>query len=178
MERIEKEYYNTINSALLDQSGSVFGSRMEDDSHKRVLEERNHRIAVLQSKLLKESTKLKKVQYQWERLNILINSGETEESQLVQIRKIIQDYKNDLGFSMKNVLETDGEFISRLKREFPKLSSNDLRICSLLRQNFSTKEVAYHLGIGSDSANKARYRIRKKLNLLRKVDLIQFILEF
>jgi DNA-binding CsgD family transcriptional regulator len=73
---------------------------------------------------------------------------------------------------------SDQEFVSKLKKEFPKLTSNDLRICSLLRQNLSTKEVAQNLAIGAESANKARYRIRKKLGLSRKDDLIQFILGY
>lgn len=74
--------------------------------------------------------------------------------------------------------ESDQEFISRLKKGFPGLSSNDLRICALLRLNLSTKEVAQNMAIGADSANKARYRIRKKLCLSRKDDLIRFILEY
>lgn len=74
--------------------------------------------------------------------------------------------------------ESDQDFLCKLKKGFSSLSSNDLRICSLLRQNFSTKEVAQNLAIGADSANKARYRIRKKLNLSRKDDLIQFLLEY
>jgi len=74
--------------------------------------------------------------------------------------------------------EGEQEFLCRLKKEYPNLSSNDLRICTLLRQNLSTKEVAQNLAIGADSANKARYRIRKKLGLSRKYDLIQFILGY
>ena len=74
--------------------------------------------------------------------------------------------------------EVEQEFLCRLKKQYPNLSSNDLRICTLLRQNFSTKEVAQNLAIGADSANKARYRIRKKLGLSRKDDLIQFILGY
>jgi DNA-binding CsgD family transcriptional regulator len=74
--------------------------------------------------------------------------------------------------------EGEQEFLRRLKKQYPNLSSNDLRICTLLRQNLSTKEVAQNLAIGADSANKARYRIRKKLGLSRKDDLIQFILGY
>ena len=74
--------------------------------------------------------------------------------------------------------EGEQEFLCRLKKEYSNLSSNDLRICTLLRQNLSTKEVALNLAIGADSANKARYRIRKKLGLSRKDDLIQFILGY
>ncbi len=63
-------------------------------------------------------------------------------------------------------------FIRKLQYSFPELSSNDLRICSLLRENLSTKEIALQLGVSPDSANKARYRIRKKLNLRRAQSLV------
>ena len=68
-------------------------------------------------------------------------------------------------------------YMLRLKTRFPTLSANDLRICALLRNNLSTKEVAHRLGIGADSANKARYRIRRKLSLKRGDDLIYFLLQ-
>lgn len=70
------------------------------------------------------------------------------------------------------------DFIKKLQVRFPALSSNDLRICSLLRLNFSTKEIARKLGISSESANKARYRIRKKLALRREQDLVGYLIEF
>ena len=72
----------------------------------------------------------------------------------------------------------DQEFICTLKRDFPKLTSNDLRICTLLRYNLSTKEVAQHLAIGPGSVNKARYRIRIKLNLSKGEGLIHFLLGY
>mgnify|MGYP001819513240 CR=1 FL=1 len=74
--------------------------------------------------------------------------------------------------------KSSGNFMLRLKTRFPSLSANDLRICTLLKHNLSTKEVAHHLGIGADSANKARYRIRKKLRLDRSDDLVYFLLQF
>jgi DNA-binding CsgD family transcriptional regulator len=74
------------------------------------------------------------------------------------------------------VVRKSESFLKKLQYAFPELSSNDLRICSLLRENFSTKEIANRLGVSPDSANKARYRIRKKLNLKRTQSLVSFIL--
>ena len=81
-------------------------------------------------------------------------------------------------FDLNHNNRTAGNFMLRLKTRFPSLSANDLRICTLLRNNLSTKEVAHHLGIGAESANKARYRIRKKLKLDRSDDLVYFLLQF
>jgi DNA-binding CsgD family transcriptional regulator len=45
----------------------------------------------------------------------------------------------------------------------------------LLRLNFSSKEIASLMGISPKSAEIARYRLRKKLNLKQGESLTQFI---
>ncbi|MEZ4827610.1 MAG: LuxR C-terminal-related transcriptional regulator [Bacteroidia bacterium] len=47
---------------------------------------------------------------------------------------------------------------------------------TLMKMNLSTKEIATILNITPESVNKARYRLRKKLNLDTDQNLQQFIL--
>ena len=56
-------------------------------------------------------------------------------------------------------------FYTKLKSKHPDLSTNDLKLCSLIRLNLNVKEMAGILGISPDSARTARYRLRKKLKL-------------
>ena len=115
---------------------------------------------------------------------VLIGLMKEKDQRIVNLEKLLDLKTQELWkYKLKNPLENGPQdemrgFMVRLKARFPSLSSNDLRISSLLRQNFSTKEVAHILGIGADSANKARYRIRKKLGLQRSDDLIHFLFEF
>jgi DNA-binding CsgD family transcriptional regulator len=69
------------------------------------------------------------------------------------------------------------DFLANLKKQFPSLSANDLRLCAYLRMNIATKEISKIMGISPASANKARYRLRKKLGLKKEEDLISFIME-
>ena len=64
---------------------------------------------------------------------------------------------------MKTFKETDPEFFTKLKGEYPELTKNELRLCSLLRMNLSSKDIASILNISDDGVKKARYRLRKKL---------------
>ncbi|MEO0403402.1 MAG: tetratricopeptide repeat protein [Bacteroidota bacterium] len=64
---------------------------------------------------------------------------------------------------MKTFKETDPEFFSKLKDRYPDLTKNELRLCSLLRMNLSSKDIASILSISDDGVKKARYRLRKKL---------------
>lgn len=60
---------------------------------------------------------------------------------------------------------TNSHFQTRLKSRFPHLTSYDLRLCTYLKANLSTKEIAILLNITPDSVKKAKHRLRKKMGL-------------
>jgi DNA-binding CsgD family transcriptional regulator len=70
------------------------------------------------------------------------------------------------------------EFVSRLKKEFPGLTENELHLSSLLRLKLNTKEIASIKNISPDSVKVMRYRLRKKFNLTRNVNLIEFLVAY
>ena len=57
------------------------------------------------------------------------------------------------------------QFQDNLKQRFPQLTAYELRLCTYLKANLSTKEIATLLNITPDSAKKAKHRLRKKLRL-------------
>lgn len=57
------------------------------------------------------------------------------------------------------------QFQQSLRRKHPRLTSYDIRLCTYLRSNLSTKEIATLLNITPDSVKKAKHRLRKKLHL-------------
>ncbi len=67
-------------------------------------------------------------------------------------------------------------FYTRLKQNYPEISTNDLKICALIKLNLSSKEMATILNISPDSVKTARYRLRKKLQLQTEENLTDFIL--
>ena len=66
-------------------------------------------------------------------------------------------------------------FFQTLTDRYPALTTNDLRLCGLIRMNLSLKESSAALGVSNDSMKIARYRLRKKLNLAKEENLNQFI---
>lgn len=66
-------------------------------------------------------------------------------------------------------------FYQRLTQQYPKLTQGDLRVCALVKLNFSSKEMAKLLGMSVESVHTTRSRLRKKLNLSREVNLAEFI---
>lgn len=74
--------------------------------------------------------------------------------------------------------EANEEFFKRLKDEYPDLTSYDLRLCAFIRMNISTKEIATILNISYRGAEVGRYRLRKKMNLSREVNLSSHLASF
>ena len=87
------------------------------------------------------------------------------------IRDLIQtinfDLNNDNNWeNFKNYFEQVHKgFNSHVKEKYPEVSTNDLRLMALLKMNMSTKEIANILNISVEGVKKARYRLRKKLDL-------------
>ena len=99
-----------------------------------------------------------------------------------EITRLIQRIKND------KVADKDWEnfklyfdqvhedFDIKLKKYFNDLTSNEIRLAALMKMKLTTKEIASILNISADSVNKARYRLRKKLNMNTDDRLEAFIL--
>ncbi|MEM1259386.1 MAG: tetratricopeptide repeat protein [Bacteroidota bacterium] len=74
--------------------------------------------------------------------------------------------------------EIHPEFIKKLSSlSHNSLSPSELRLGMLLRLNLSSKEIASILRVTPDSVRVARYRLRKKLPIDQKKELVHFMVE-
>ncbi len=74
--------------------------------------------------------------------------------------------------------QVHGGFLNQIRSHFPDLSPNEQKLCAFLRLNLSTKEIANLLGISLRGVEVARYRLRKKLDLVKGQNLAKFILDY
>ncbi|MGV6831368.1 MAG: tetratricopeptide repeat protein [bacterium] len=68
------------------------------------------------------------------------------------------------------------DFNGNVKTKYPEVTSNELRLMALLKMNLSSKEIANILNISNEGIKKARYRLRKKLNLTSDESLQDLVL--
>jgi len=71
--------------------------------------------------------------------------------------------------------EVNSGFYEALSEKYPGLSSNNYKLCALIKLNMNIKESAAILNISPESIKTARYRLRKKLNLEPQADLHEVI---
>jgi DNA-binding CsgD family transcriptional regulator len=90
------------------------------------------------------------------------------------IKEVNADHSwKDLEKHIKNV---HFDFLKRLKEKCPTISPRELDLSTYLLMNMSTKEIAEIMNISGGGVELARYRLRKKLGLNKKENLIGYLM--
>jgi DNA-binding CsgD family transcriptional regulator/ligand-binding sensor domain-containing protein len=76
----------------------------------------------------------------------------------------------------KHIKNVHFDFLKRLKEKYPTISPRELDLSTYLLLNMSTKEIAEIMNISNGGVELARYRLRKKLELNKKENLIGFLM--
>jgi DNA-binding CsgD family transcriptional regulator len=76
----------------------------------------------------------------------------------------------------KHIKNVHFEFLKRLKEKHPAISPRELDLSTYLLMNMSTKEIAEIMNISVGGVELARYRLRKKLDLNKKENLIGYLM--
>lgn len=71
--------------------------------------------------------------------------------------------------------EVHNDFDQKLKTLYADISEKEIRLAAFLRMNLTTKEIAATLNVLPDSILKSKYRLKKKLNLDKEIDLTSFL---
>jgi len=96
---------------------------------------------------------------------------------MVNVQQNLQIQK-DLDEFQKTMHEVSEDFAKKLKTRFPNLTKNEERLCTMLKLNLSSKEIAALNNSTVRAVEMGRYRLRKKLNLNQEQNMIDFLQEF
>lgn len=109
------------------------------------------------------------LEYVKDKLKYLNKTTLPEKSPRIQelIRSIQSSFRQDKeweGF-MEHYMKVKNDFFNQLNTRFPDLTNNDQRLCSLIKLNLETKQIASILGISPESVKVSKHRLRKRLGL-------------
>jgi DNA-binding CsgD family transcriptional regulator len=144
--------------------------KIKEDQFQNDLEHKENQLNAITFQMLQKNELLEEIKAAIE------NETAISEKQLLKIvnKHFTQDQSwNDFDRFFESI---NKNFYTRLKQKYPDISSNDLKICALIKLNLSIKEMASILNISPDSVKTARYRLRKKLQLASEENLTDFIL--
>jgi ligand-binding sensor domain-containing protein/DNA-binding CsgD family transcriptional regulator len=154
----------------LEQERKKFGS---------VLDEKNQELAEVNLQIAHKNEKIFTVHQQI--LDILPNASRENYKKLVQLRKSLEEDINQK--ENWKALETGinlshDNFLQRFTEKYPKITHKDLKLVAYIRMNMSNKEIANLLNITLRSVESGRYRLRKRLDISKDINLNDFIMRF
>ncbi len=141
------------------------------------LEARNKELTSRALNLIQKNEILSELK---DKLHQILRHKDTDQSREIGQLVNLIDYSFHLDQDwedFKTVFEqVHKDFFHHLQQQFPDLTAGELRLCALLRLNLNSKDIATILGISQDSLRVTRYRLRKKLDLPKGTNLVNFIM--
>jgi tetratricopeptide (TPR) repeat protein len=114
-------------------------------------------------------------------LSLIKKSEKKDRDELIYklVKTINHDIVNDENWENFSHIfsQVHKDFLTQLKIRYPALSPSEIRLCSLLKLNLHSHEIATILGVSHDSLRIARYRLRKKLDLEKNDNLFSLLME-
>jgi len=151
--------------------------RLEKSKVESKLEMRNKELAVNVMTLLKKNDLLTSISKDLIEVKSQAVRSETKDAINKISRKVKKSSESEIWKEFElRFKEVHSEFYETLTEEFPELSPGEQRLCALLKLNLSSKEIAELTGQSINTLEKARYRLRKKLNISDpSVNLINYL---
>ncbi len=94
---------------------------------------------------------------------------------LAEIQEMINPREDWTAF-LQHVESVYPGFFPQLRAHAPQLTENDFKLCTLLRLQLSSKEMASMLSLSPDSVKTARYRLSQKLGLEKGQKINDFLM--
>jgi len=183
MHNIYKGYYRKQRQILIDENNRE-RELEKTQNEKEIIKIKNEQLEKdfkSKSKELAASTMsiIKKNELLTEVKKQLLGTIESKETIIPIVNTIDKSLRNndDWEFFKEAFNNVDRKFLKKLKKLHPNLSPNDLKLCAYLRLNLSSKEIAPLFHISARSVEIKRYRLRKKMDLPHKKNLVNYILE-
>jgi DNA-binding CsgD family transcriptional regulator len=138
------------------------------------LEHKKRELASISTNIVQENEQisniLKDLKYYTSLLNV--EKDKTIFNPLIKsINRILNEKRKDDMYSDQFNAAYPG-YLEYLTRTFSDLTTADLKLCTFLRMNLNTKEMAEIMGLSVRSVESRRYRLRKKLDLSKDEDLV------
>ncbi len=154
--------------------------QLEKEKLENEINFKNKELAMSTMNLLQKNETLTAIRSEVEKIEKNIKDPQAKK----EVKKIISLLRSDdrLDDDWNNFSihfdQAHHQFLKRIKEAYPKLTPKDQKLCAYLRMNLSTKEIAPLLKISVRGVEISRYRLRKKLELAKEINLNDFMMNF
>jgi len=141
---------------------------------KSELEHKKRELAAISTNIVQENEQVSNILKDLKYYSSLLKSEKDRNSfspLIKSINRILSEKRKEDLYSDQFNAAYPG-YLEYLTRTYTDLTTSDLKLCTFLRMNLNTKEIAEIMGLSVRSVESRRYRLRKKLSLSKNEDLV------
>ena len=141
---------------------------------KSELEHKKRELAAISTNIVQENEQVSNILKDLKYYSSLLKSEKDRNSfspLIKSINRLLSEKRKEDLYSDQFNAAYPG-YLEYLTRTYVDLTTSDLKLCTFLRMNLNTKEIADIMGLSVRSVESRRYRLRKKLNLSKEEDLV------
>ena len=141
---------------------------------KSELEHKKRELAAISTNIVQENEQVSNILKDLKYYSSLLKSEKDRNSfspLIKSINRILSEKRKEDLYSDQFNAAYPG-YLEYLTRTHNDLTTADLKLCTFLRMNFNTKEIADIMGLSVRSIESRRYRLRRKLKLSKDDDLV------
>ncbi|MET1259461.1 tetratricopeptide repeat protein [Flagellimonas sp. DF-77] len=179
-------YMGGMASALALFGLSVFGYRQrikknriarekQEAIYKQEIAHKKKELASQTLHLVQKNTFLDELKENLENLKSSPDKFKMEFRRIVMLLKKEKASDKDWETFKTYFSEVHNDFDQKLKTLYADISEKEIRLAAFLRMNLTTKEIAATMNVLPDSILKSKYRLKKKLDLGKDIDLVGFL---
>jgi DNA-binding CsgD family transcriptional regulator len=149
----------------------------------RLQEYENHileiQVQTKASEVAGKSLSIAKQSEMIESIETILNSESDAKEMKSKIKRAIKNNsinKNEWQIFEKNLMKSHEDFVHKLTNTYQNLTSKDIKLCIYLRMNLASKEIAPLMNISYRGVELHRYRLRKKLDIVKEESLTNFMI--
>jgi ligand-binding sensor domain-containing protein/DNA-binding CsgD family transcriptional regulator len=165
----EKEIIRLKNENLL----------FENDRNKILLESKTKELASIAMKISSNNEVILKTSDQLQKVHRNMVHEESKKQVSILIKNLEHELEQNDNWKQFEIHfdKVHENFLKHLRTEYPSLTSKDLKMAAYLRMNMSSKEIAQLFSLTYRGVETSRFRLRKKLQLSKDVNLTDFLMK-
>ena len=150
--------------------------KLQTEKLQTELDLKNEQLTSITMQFLKNKEFIKNIQ---DKIAGTLNLGSSSQELKRLIKTIDQELSDNDSWDQfaYHFDQVHGNYLEKLSRSNIRLSPREIKLAAFLRMNMSSKEISKLLNITTRGVELARYRLRKKLNLKREQNLVEFLID-
>lgn len=156
-------------------------NRLQNEKLEAEIRSKNNELTSYTYHLVNKNDLIQKIREEVSQMEHKFHNEQEIKKDLRNILRLVdndEELDEDWENFVKSFDQVHADFYRRLNEKFTDLSPSDYKLCTYLKMNLTSKEIASLMNISIRSVETNRYRLRKKLNLDHDENLTQFILKF